>query len=400
METASLPSLLLDGPRRIFCEAPLTEKQGERIWKLASSRLSVREDEGVNDLAAAMDKAPEIVAVGVVDTEDRPVGLVLRQELFDQLGKPYGRDYFKRKPVSALMRQARSFHEDLNIFAVADTVREELRRTDDTWYLLVDGGGKYSGVFSTKNLLIYLSDTTARDIMLARRLQTAIVRENLSMEDPRCTIVCSSKMAKEVGGDFYLVKRLDDSRTLVGLCDVSGKGIAASLVTAVLGGIFDTYTRESSLREFLTKVNLYLVETFQLEYFVTGVFLELDQATRTATFSDMGHSYVVVMEGGKLFRLSPKAANPPLGVSAALTPAIGTYQFRPGSMALLFTDGIVEQTNREGLEYSQARLYRLLKSHRDLSPSDLKDALSSDFETFRGDQPQGDDLTFVILKYS
>jgi sigma-B regulation protein RsbU (phosphoserine phosphatase) len=74
-------------------------------------------------------------------------------------------------------------------------------------------------------------------------------------------------MAKEVGGDFYMVKRLDDRRVLLCLCDVSGKGIAASLVTAVLGGIFDTYTAVSSLQVFLKGLNRYIIETFQLRYF-------------------------------------------------------------------------------------------------------------------------------------
>lgn len=41
----------------------------------------------------------------------------------------------------------------------------------------------------------------------------------------------------------------------------------------------------------------------------------------------------------------------------------------------------------------------MVRGFSDFSPKDLRTALVEDFETFRGDQPQGDDLTFVILKY-
>ena len=83
-----------------------------------------------------------------------------------------------------------------------------------------------------------------------------------------------------------------------------------------------------------------------------------------------------------------------------LTPALSNYRFRRGGLALLFTDGVVEQTDRQGAEYSQGRLWGLLKRHAARSPSELKEILSADFDAFRGTQPQNDDVTFMILKYA
>ena len=298
------------------------------------------------------------------------------------------------------MKETRAFHDDESIFGVADILKTEVRTLDDTYYLLIDGRGAFSGVFSTKNILIYLSDTTARDIALARRLQSAIVRDVFTFDDPRCSVLCSSKMAKEVGGDFYTVKKLDANRVLLGICDVSGKGIAASLITAVLGGIFDTYTSARSLQPFLRSLNRYLFDTFRLEYFVTGIFIELDMSTGQSIICDMGHSYVLVQDDTTLFRLGKKTANPPLGIVQDLSPALSNYRFAPGGLALLFTDGVVEQTNRHGEEYSQNRLWGLLKKHDRKTPAELKDILSTDFDAFRGSQPQSDDVTFMIFKYA
>ncbi len=388
----------VSGPDSVLNRAVRPIRQGEVVGRLAHSRLFVRQDQDIDAVASAINKAPALYAIGVVDESGTPVGIVLRRELFEVLGRPYGRELFKKKPVSTVMKASPVFRDDLNILSVAETLKEEVRGIDDTYYLLVDATGAFSGVFSTKNILVYLSDTTARDIALARRLQSAIVHESYSLNDPRCSLLCFSKMAKEVGGDFYLVKRLPSDRLLLCMCDVSGKGIAASLVTAVLGGIFDTYTGTKRLDSFLEGVNRYMFETFRLEYFVTGIFVELDLATGSAIVCDMGHSYVLAMEGTTLFHLGRKGANPPLGVVPDLLPRLSGYRFPAGGRALLFTDGVVEQTNREGQEYSERRLWQLMKSTASRPPTALRDALSADFEAFRGQEPQGDDVTFMILQ--
>ena len=388
-----------DDPRSILKRAPPLVRQGEVLAKLSHSAMFVYQDEEVDALAAAMDKAPSLIAVGVVDETSAPVGLILRRELLDLLSKPFGREVYKKKPISAVMKESRIFRDDLSIFGVADILKDEVRRVDDTYYLLTNAAGSFSGVFSTKNLLVYLSDTTARDIALAQRIQSAIVRESDRFEDPRCSVVCYSRMAKEVGGDFYLVKRLNANKVFLGICDVSGKGIAASLITAVLGGIFDTYTGAQGLGAFLRRLNRYLHDTFHLEYFVTGIFIELDIETGESTICDMGHSYVVVRERGQLFRVGKKTSNPPLGTLKNLTPMLSSHHFAKGGLALLFTDGIVEQTNPRGVEYSEMRLWRLLKSRPGLGPDELQDLLIGDLDGFRDGQPQSDDLTFLILSY-
>jgi len=79
------------------------------------------------------------------------------------------------------------------------------------FYLLVDGAGRYSGIFSTIDLLIYLSNLTSRDILLAQRLQTAIVKERLSFSLKRTTVRgCSRFMQGTVISDAVnLASRLE-----------------------------------------------------------------------------------------------------------------------------------------------------------------------------------------------
>ena len=382
----------------LSCAEP-NKRPGEVIGKLASSRMFVSQDASVYALAAGMEKNPSTFAVAIVDEKCVPVGIVLRRELFDNLGRMYGRDLYKRKLVPAVMKAPQLVRDDASIFSVADNLSEQLRKGTSIHYVLVDGRGRFSGIFSTTDLLIYLSNITARDISLARRLQEAIVKERFSFAGARTTIVASSVMAKEVGGDFYVLKKLLDGKLLIAICDVSGKGISASLITAVLGGFFDGYTTSNTIKSFVRKLNRYVIDTFSLEYFVTGIVIELDEKTAEAAVCDLGHSYMLVVEDGKLKRLGSDGSNPPLGVSRDLEPTVRVCRLKPGSLLVLFTDGMVDQTDGNGNDYTEQRLWRLLKTNCGLEPGKLAETLAADLASFRGDAPQRDDVTFVIVKY-
>ncbi len=388
----------LDGDLERVAPSPLP---GEVIGKLASSRFFVFEHASVYDVARGLEKNPDIHGVGVVNRDKTPVGIILRQELFDNLGRMYGRDLYKRKLVPDVMRQPeKTFRDDVNILSVSEVLGDVLSSSTSLYYALVDGSGRYSGLFSTIDLLIYLSKITSRDILLARRLQSSIVKQSISFSGKCTTVVGSSTMAKEVGGDFYVLKRLTDGKLLIAICDVSGKGIAASLITAVLGGFFDFYTTSGTLESFVSALNRYILDTFSLEYFVTGIVIEFDEDAGKAVICDMGHSYMVVVECGNLRRLSSEGANPPLGVVADLTPVTRTYRLKPGSLVLLFTDGVTDQTDNSGHDYTEKRLWKLLKAKGDVvDPGDLSATLSADLSSFRGEAPQRDDITFLVMKY-
>ena len=399
-----VPETILEeavAPRRVLSTVKPASRSGEIIARLASSRACVAHDAQIEDLAAAMDRDQGIFAVGVVDESGAPVGLVLRKELFDVLGKPFGRDLYRRRPVSSVMKhKPRTFRDDLSILAVSDMITEDLRGRSSTYYLLVDYAGKFTGIFSTRNVLIYLSDITARDLALARRIQSAIVLEKMTHRGARLHIACTSSMAKEVGGDFYIVKPILGGRLLVAICDVSGKGIAASLITAVLGGIFDSYVAAGQLKSFVRSLNRSIHDTFRIEFFVTAIIMEVDEANGEAVICDLGHSYMLVLEGTTLLKLGSGASNPPLGVDPDLSPVTRLYRMKPDSLTMLFTDGLVEQTDSGGAEYSEQRVWERMKESHGKSPEEVSREIADDLAVFRGPEAPRDDVTYMLMRFA
>ncbi|MGA2141696.1 MAG: hypothetical protein ABSG94_04660, partial [Brevinematales bacterium] len=83
---------------------------GESIIKIASSMYYVHEKSPVIDLANDLDKMKHIHSVGVVNDKMKVLGILVRRELFDLLGKPYGQDILKHKTVGSLMRPTTYFN--------------------------------------------------------------------------------------------------------------------------------------------------------------------------------------------------------------------------------------------------------------------------------------------------
>lgn len=352
----------------------------------------------VEDLATQLDRDPAILTVGVVDGLRRPVGLVVRRNLFDLLGKPFGRDLLRKKTVVSIAETARVFPQDTNVFALSEALREDLRRSTDRHYVTTAADGTFTGIFSARDLLLHLSAMTERDIGLARRLQSSIVKGDFGVRGEGYSVHCVSRMAKEVGGDFYAVRALENGSVLLCVCDVSGKGIAASLITSVLGGMLDSYTSARGLDAFLVGLNRYLFTTFQMEFFVTGVFLEYQPRTGRMQLRDMGHSYLLVQEGSTLLRVRTGPNGLPLGVDEPLVPEPSSFRLKPGALLFVYTDGVIEQCNAAGEEFSEKRLWTLLRANAGMDPKGVCEVLLRGLTQFRGREPQRDDLTFLAMK--
>ncbi len=245
----------------------------------------------VTDLALLFQARPDLMAVGVCDDEGRATGLVTRVHLYNLLGKPFGREVLSRKPVADVTETVEAFDMNTNLFQAAERLQETMDKSVLHYYLLVDAEHKFRGVFSSKDLLAYLSKITQEDIHLAGQLQERLVKARTSQAGAGWNVEAFNQSAKGLGGDFYHVMPLPDGRLFVALGDVSGKGVAASVLTSLLWGVLQFYDYRKGLKRLLAQVNEALIRTFHLEKYLTGVFLLYEPATRELTLADMGHGH-------------------------------------------------------------------------------------------------------------
>lgn len=366
------------------------------IYGLVNQYYCVSESLKIRDLAAELKKVGEVWAVAVVNDRLEASGIIVTTQFQEKMSRPYAHDVFDKKRVTELMTETRSFPFDKNIITVSEDLADEVRKTSNQYYLVEDGKGQFCGIFSTKDLLIHQFNAHRDDIELAVSIQQAVVPETTELQSPGLEIFALANMAKGVGGDFLAVRDLGKGQWLLSVCDVSGKGIAASLVTASLGGMFAQYDTERGLLPFISQVNQFILNTFKMEKYLTGVFLELDETSKRVVLCDMGHSYVGVIRG--LECLKNPTVNPFVGFVPNLEVKPYEMTLQSGDLLFCYTDGFVEQQNVQGEEFGVETLEKLLVEHREIPLSAMAELLHHKVKKFRGEQPRGDDEAVLLVR--
>jgi serine phosphatase RsbU (regulator of sigma subunit) len=172
--------------------------------------------------------------------------------------------------------------------------------------------------------------------------QWILPRRESQFDAFRC--IGQSRPGAYLGGDFFDIILLDKNRLAVALGDVTGHGVAASVLMTAAQGFLHALLRElGDAAKAVTELNRFINPRRADDKFVTlwvGVF---DAERRTLRYVDAGHGYALIARPDHSFRKLDEGDGLPVG----LTPD-GEYQAAeiplvPGERALIISDGIVEQ---------------------------------------------------------
>ena len=236
-----------------------------------------------------------------------------------------------------------------------------------------------------------------RDVALARQIQVGLLPDAMP-EIEGLQLYADNIPSRGVSGDFYKVDRIDDGRCAVMVADVSGKGIAASLLTASLealtaGPIHDGTDPEVICR----RVSHLLFERTPPEKFATGFLAFFDSETAVLRYCNAGHNPGIVMRGdGSVEWL--KSTGMPLGILPEASYGCAEVELGVGDTVVLYTDGLTEAEDPEEEEYGEERLGDLCAEHRGESLNELAATISADQDAFVRGVPYVDDRTVVMVR--
>ena len=221
---------------------------------------------------------------------------------------------------------------------------------------------------------------------------------------PALDIAGRSHYCDVTGGDYYDfidVAPLSESSLLVAVGDVTGHGIAAAILMATVRGAFRYGAlHEPGLGGLMTRANQVLAADNRHNRFMTLALLEIDDKSRTVTWTSAGHDPAIVYlpTAGKFTELD--GGDLPLGVEMGVE-----YQdyrsdsLEPGAVLIIGTDGIWEMLNDRQEQYGKDRLREIIRANCASSAKEIAAALEADLTNFRGSQTPNDDVTFVIVKF-
>ncbi|HSI85425.1 MAG TPA: PP2C family protein-serine/threonine phosphatase [Candidatus Methylacidiphilales bacterium] len=156
-----------------------------------------------------------------------------------------------------------------------------------------------------------------------------------------------------VGGDFFTVLPISDTKAGIFICDVMGHGVHAALITAIQKVLVDELietAQDPSL--FLATLNARLYSVFRklhTTYFVTAFYTVLDLTSGQMSYASAGHPSPIVIREGSPPRLLSSQTNgpcsPPLGIHDVAQIRTTTDALQSGDRLLLYTDGILEHSD-------------------------------------------------------
>ncbi len=177
--------------------------------------------------------------------------------------------------------------------------------------------------------------------------------------------------------------------------DVSGKGVAASILMANLQALFRSLvSQELPLGEIIGRANALFHESTAANSYATLVAGRLN-GEGSLEFSNAGHNPPLLVRDGSV---SPLAAGAlPLGFSGQTRFEAECFRLEPQDFLFLYTDGLSEATNAEGEEYGAKRLAESLVGLRGLPARAIVESVVDGANAFQGGTPQVDDLTAMAI---
>lgn len=199
-----------------------------------------------------------------------------------------------------------------------------------------------------------------QDVELARRLQLALMQNHFELGSVR---LCGRvNQTLEVGGDFYYFRPFGQKYVVFCLGDVMGKGIAASLLMALIMGFMFEWGKKSPSPAFvLKKLNQRLSRWNQNQTsFVTMIYAVYDEETQQLAYANAGHpAGLLLRKSGELVGL--EGTGLPLGVIEESDWEERVTPMHEGDRLILFSDGLLEARDRQGVEFGADSLEVLLK---------------------------------------
>jgi sigma-B regulation protein RsbU (phosphoserine phosphatase) len=211
-------------------------------------------------------------------------------------------------------------------------------------------------------------------------------------------VAANTRPARHVGGDYYDAIQRADGRIVYCVADVSGKGIAASLLMSNFQASLRALLSSGvPLAEVVTRMNNLMHASTAANKFVTAIFMDVDPASGHARVVNAGHNDGVILRAdGTAERL--KAGGLAVGLMPGRTYAETEWHLAPGDLVALYSDGVTEANDPEENEYSIERLIDLLREQRSASAEEIVRATYESVDAFADTAPQYDDITMMCVR--
>jgi phosphoserine phosphatase RsbU/P len=199
-----------------------------------------------------------------------------------------------------------------------------------------------------------------------------------------------------VSGDYVDLIVSDDKSLHFVIGDVSGKGVAASMLMAHLQAMFRTLVSINlPLDKMLERASSVFCESTLPSHYATLVCGNM-RADGTIELANAGHLPPLLVRNGEV--RSIEATGLPVGLFCREQFKVKEIEMQHGDTLFLYTDGLSEASDSDGQEFGIDRISELLAQSKNLTPRDVISSCLREINKFRGRAVSSDDLTLMAIQ--
>ena len=308
-----------------------------------------------------------------------------------------------RKDVTALVAPLLYGDKELGVLAVGHSTAGNTFSKND--YDVFVSAAEQSA-FTLGNAIAHKEASENRKLEKEVRTARDVQKILLPNERPDIegfSIAGTNRPARLVSGDYFDFIEVDENHLGLVIADVSGKGMAASLLTAMCRSVVRANASfNHSPASVLRAANRLLFPDIREDMFISLAYAILDKRSGELHVARAGHDPGLFFEKatGEIRPIKPKGIAIGIDDGEVFDKALAveTIQLEPGDTILFYTDGINEALDASGEEFGMDRLHDTFRTHLSKSAVGIVESLTSAIYSFAGPTPQNDDITLIAIQ--
>jgi len=235
------------------------------------------------------------------------------------------------------------------------------------------------------------------ELETARQIQSSILPARVpELENLRIATAYHPMTA--VAGDFYQFVHPDKNHVGILVADVSGHGIPAALISSMIKVAMQSVAvHADDPAQVLGGLNRILSSEAHGQ-FASAAYVWIDCESRKMLYSAAGHPPLLCWRDTKREMQRIESNGLLFGVEADSEYPVCSVPLQASDRFLLYTDGVTETENAEGVAFGDRQLERIVRNYRLHPASELSRQLISELQTWRpAAVNQQDDITLIVV---
>jgi len=237
-----------------------------------------------------------------------------------------------------------------------------------------------------------------RELKLASDIQRSLLPRTCPVI-PGFDIAADWRSAREVSGDFYDFLSLPQGKLGILIGDVSDKGVPAALFMALSRSLVRSgLLGAASPSEGLRRANRWIIKDTTSDMFLTLFYCVLDPLNQTLTYVNAGHNPPLVFYHDEQQCVYLDKHGIALGILENAEFEEHTVSLCPGDVVLLYTDGVTDAMDGDGVPFGEENLRRVAAADCTLPGAEIINRINTAIAAHIGDEAAFDDATLMVLR--